>query len=63
MSGTQQEETKITVNKADVAIDTTGKVTISDPRVISKLNAHAIVNGRALEDDGVSVGVVVGKSF
>jgi len=52
------------VKPSHVKVETSGHVTITDPKVAELLQRKVGVSkGAALKDDGVSVGVVVSKSF
>jgi hypothetical protein len=54
----------LNVKPSHVKMESSGHVTITDPKVAELLQRTAGVSkGSQLQDDGVSVGVVVSKSF
>jgi hypothetical protein len=54
----------LNVKPSHIKMESTGHVTITDPKVAELLQrAAGVSKGSQLKDDGVSVGVVVSKSF
>jgi hypothetical protein len=59
----QEKPETLNIKPSHVKVESTGHVTITDPQVAQLLQRKIGAGHGALQDDGVSVGVVVSKSF